>query len=127
MVARSQVTKWIADYERAWRTPGTGPLRDLFANDASYQQAPYDAPIAGLIDIASMWEEEREGSDEVFTMTSEVVAVEGDTAVVRVRVEYGDPAGQEYVDLWILRFDADGRCAVFEEWPFWPEHGRSPG
>jgi len=127
MVARSQVTKWIADYERAWRTRGTGRLRDLFANDASYQQAPYDAPIAGLIDIASMWEEEREGSDEVFTMTSEVVAVEGDTAVVRVRVEYGDPAGQEYVDLWILRFDADGRCAVFEEWPFWPEHGRSPG
>lgn len=127
MVARSQVTKWIADYERAWRTPGTESLRDLFANDASYQQAPYDAPISGLIDIASMWDEEREGSDEVFTMTSEVVAVEGDTAVVRVRVEYGDPAGQEYLDLWILRFDADGRCAAFEEWPFWPEHGRSPG
>lgn len=126
MVARSQVTKWIADYERAWRTPGTAPLRDLFANDASYQQTPYDAPIAGLIDIASMWEEEREGSDEVFTMTSEVVAVEGDTAVVRAQVEYGDPAGQEYLDLWILCFDADGKCAVFEEWPFWPEHGPSP-
>jgi len=127
MVARSQVTKWIADYELAWRTPGTASLRNLFTGDASYQQTPYDALIAGLIDIASMWEEEREGPDEVFTMTSDVVAVEGDTAVVRVHVEYGDPAGQEYLDLWILRFDADGRCAVFEEWPFWPEHGRSPG
>lgn len=126
MVARSQVTKWIADYERAWRTPGTAPLRDLFTNGASYQQTPYDVPLAGLIEIASMWEEEREGPDEVFTMTSDVIAVEGDIAVARVRVEYGDPATQEYLDLWILRFDADDRCAVFEEWPFWPEQGRSP-
>ena len=126
MVVRSQVTGWITDYERAWRTPGTALLRDLFTEDASYQQTPYDVPILGLIDIASMWEEEREGPDEVFTMTSEVVAVEGDTAVVRVQVEYGDPVTQEYLDLWLIRFDADGRCVLFEEWPFWPEQGSSP-
>jgi ketosteroid isomerase-like protein len=126
MVARSQVTSWITDYERAWRTPGTASLRDLFADDASYQQTPYDVPILGLIDIASMWEEEREGPDEVFTVTSEVVAVEGDTAVVRVQVEYGEPVTQEYLDLWVIRFDADGRCVSFEEWPFWPEQGSSP-
>lgn len=53
-------------------------------------------------------------------MTSEVVAVEGDTAVVRVEVHYGDRAGQEYRDLWIMRFAEDGRCSSFEEWPFWP-------
>ena len=126
MVARSQVRSWITDYERAWRTQGTASLRDLFADDASYQQTPYDVPILGLIDIASMWEEEREGPDEVFTVTSEVVAVEGDTAVVRVQVEYGDPVTQEYLDLWVIRFDADGRCVSFEEWPFWPEQGSSP-
>lgn len=126
MVARSHVTKWIADYERAWRNPGTAPLRDLFSDDASYQQAPYVANISGLAHIAAMWEDEREGPDEVFTMTSDIVAVEGDTAVVRVTVEYGNPVTQEYLDLWVIRFDADGRCAVFEEWPFWPEHGRSP-
>ncbi len=125
MVARSQVKSWIADYERAWRTSGTASLRDLFAEDASYQQTPYAAPILGLIDIASMWEEEREGPDEVFTVTSDIVAVEDDTAVVRVRVEYGDPVSQEYLDLWVIRFDADGRCGSFEEWPFWPDEGRT--
>ena len=126
MVARSQVTNWITDYERAWRTPGTALLRDLFTDDASYQQTPYDVPILGLIDIASMWEEEREGPDEVFTVTSEVVAVEGETAVVRVQVEYGDPVTQEYLDLWVIRFNPNGRCVSFEEWPFWPGQGNSP-
>ncbi len=127
MVARSEVTRWIADYERAWRTQGTALLRELFTDDVSYRQGPFDAPVVGLTGIASMWEEEREGPDEVFTMTSDILAVEEGTAVVRVRVEYGDPVGQEYLDVWILRFDAEGRCAAFEEWPFWPEHGRSPG
>jgi hypothetical protein len=27
---------------------------------------------------------------------------------------------QEYRDLWIMRFDDDGRCCAYEEWPFWP-------
>ena len=34
---------------------------------------------------------EREGADEAFSMTSEVVAVDEGTAVVRVSVEYADP------------------------------------
>jgi hypothetical protein len=51
-------------------------------------------------------------------MTSEVVAVDGDTAVVRVEVWYGDPVQQEFRDLWVIRFAADGRCAAFEEWWF---------
>ena len=64
-------------------------------------------------------------------MTSEVVAADGDTAVVRVGVSYGDPVRQEYRDLWIVRFAGDGRCTSFEEWPFWPEQpdhapGREP-
>jgi hypothetical protein len=78
-----------------------------------------------------MWEAERDGPDEVFRMTSDVVAAGGDTAVVRVEVGYGDPVGQEFRDLWIVRFAGDGRCASFEEWPFWPEQpdhapGREP-
>jgi hypothetical protein len=51
-----------------------------------------------------MWEAERDGPDEAFRMTSEVVAADGDTAVVRVQVSYGDPVRQEFRDLWIVRF-----------------------
>jgi hypothetical protein len=70
-----------------------------------------------------MWEEEREDSDEVFTMTTDIVAVDDPAAVVRVEVHYGDPTVQEYRDLWVIRFAEDGRCTWFEEWPYWP--GRS--
>jgi uncharacterized protein (TIGR02246 family) len=117
---RNRVREWLAGYERAWRSPGTEALAELFTPDASYQQGPYLAPKVGLPAIAAMWEETREGPAEVFTMTSEIVAVDGEVAVVRVGVAYGDPVTQAYRDLWVMRFAADGRCQAYEEWPFWP-------
>jgi hypothetical protein len=119
-VSRAQIRQWVTDYERAWRTDGTGPLSELFSEDASYSTAPFREPHRGLEAIASMWEAERRGPDESFSMNSEVVAVEADTGVVRVEVRYGPPLEKLYRDLWIVRLDAEGRCIHFEEWPFWP-------
>jgi ketosteroid isomerase-like protein len=118
-LTRDQLERWIAAYERAWRTPGTEPLAELFADDATYRTAPYENPFEGLAAISEMWEAGRDGPDEPFTMTSEVVAVEGDTGVARVEVRY-EASGNEYRDIWIVRLDEAGRCTHFEEWPFWP-------
>jgi hypothetical protein len=117
---RAAVNRWLVGYEAAWRTAGTATLGGLFTPDATYLQSPYQEPVIGLDEIARMWDREREGPDEIFTLRSEIVAVDGGTAVVRVEVAYGDPVRQEYRDLWIIRFADDGRCAAFEEWPFWP-------
>jgi hypothetical protein len=120
-MTREDVARWIAGYELAWRAPGTETLGDLFTRDASYRPGPYEDWITGLAAIEVMWDAERDGPDEAFLMTSEVLAVDGPTAVARVEVWYGDPVEQEYRDLWVMRFAADGLCESFEEWPFWPE------
>ena len=117
---RPTLLRWVEGYERAWKAPGTDSLADLFAEDASYSTAPYERPHLGLDAIKEMWESERVGPEEPFEMQSEIVAIEGDTGVVRVEVRYGPPKDQEYRDLWVVRLDADGRCTHFEEWPFWP-------
>jgi SnoaL-like domain len=127
MTDRARVAAWIDAYERAWRTPGTDPLDRLFTADASYLQGPYLRAVVGLESIQQLWESERDGPDETFTMASEIVAVDGDVAVARVEVTYGDPVTQEYLDLWLMWFDADGRCRRFEEWPFWPESDPAAG
>ncbi|HEY7256970.1 MAG TPA: nuclear transport factor 2 family protein [Solirubrobacterales bacterium] len=119
MAGRAEFDAWIAAYERAWRTPGTEPLAELFGADATYRMSPYEDSARGLGAIAALWEREREGPDEGFEMTHEIVAVEGDVGVVRVEISYD--RGTEYRDLWLIRLDADGRCVEFEEWPFWPE------
>lgn len=119
------VRRWLAAYEAAWRTAETESLAGIFTDDASYLQSPYEEPVTGLDAIRLMWDEERAGPDEVFTMTTEIVAVDGFTVVVRAEVRYGDPVHQEYRDLWIIRLGDDGRCSRFEEWPYWPGEPRA--
>lgn len=114
---------WLDAYERAWRTAGTDLLAELFADDAEYRLSPYEPPRVGLAAIAAMWEEQRDSPDEPFTMTREVVAVDGATGVARVEVRYGDPVTQEYTDLWLVTFDATGRATRYEEWAYWPSRG----
>jgi hypothetical protein len=117
---RPDVEAWLARYERAWRTAGTTLLGELFTVDATYQQSPYAEPLAGLAPIAAMWEAEREGPDEPFTMARAVLALDGNVAVVRVDVAYEEGFPREYRDIWVIRFASDGRCAAFEEWAFRP-------
>ena len=126
-VDRASVARWITAYEAAWRAPGTDALAEIFTPASTYLQGPFEEPVIGLPAIARMWEGERDGPEEVFHLASDIIAVEDDTAVVRVEVRYGDPVTQEYLDLWLVRFDADGRCAGFEEWPFWPGKPLSAG
>lgn len=116
MTNRESVEAWISAYERAWRTAGTDSLAELFREDAGYRMSPYEQAVRGLAAIGELWERERTGPDEGFEMSSELIAVDGDTAVARIEVAYA--GGEEYRDLWIVRFAEDGRCREFEEWPF---------
>lgn len=117
---RARFERWIAGYERAWRAPGTSQLAELFSEQASYSAGPYEQAAHGLTAIAELWEREREGADETFSMTAAIVACEGQVGVARVEVAYGEPKPQRYRDLWIIELGSDGRCTSFEEWPFWP-------
>ncbi|MGE0028660.1 MAG: nuclear transport factor 2 family protein [Thermoleophilia bacterium] len=123
-VERADLDRWIRAYEAAWRAPGTAAAAALFAEDATYLVHPYAHPVAGRDAIVGLWDDEREPGEE-FTMTWEVVAVEGDTGVARIAVRYLAPEEAEFRDLWIVRLAPDGRCRHFEEWPFAP--GRSVG
>lgn len=114
------VRRWLAGYEAAWRAAGTDGLEAIFTDDASYRHSPYEEPTVGLDAIRRMWDQDRDGPDEIFTLATDIVAVDGSTAVVRAEVRYGEPLRQEYRDLWIMRLADDGRCSWFEEWPYWP-------
>ena len=117
---RKQLSDWVGEYVRLWRTPGTDGLGALFAENALYSMGPFERAAQGLEQIAELWEEERLGPGEEFELDSEIVAVEGDTGVVRLDVRYGPPREQLYRDLWVVRLDGEGRCTSFEEWPHWP-------
>ncbi len=118
-MTRDEVMLWVESYERAWRGQDVESVERLFTPLATYLRSPYDRPLDGHQAIKEFWIDDEEGP--VFTMTGHVIAAEGTDAVVRVKVEYGDPVRQEYLDLWVLHFADDGRVEHFEEWAYWPD------
>jgi hypothetical protein len=116
-VDRKRVLDWVGRYEQAWRASDATEVPALFTEAARYRTSPYEPDLVGHAGIQAIW---RDDEGQSFTVRAETVAVEGNDAVVRVEVRYLEPVRQEYRDLWVLRFAADGRVAEFEEWPFWP-------
>ena len=116
-MTREELSRWIDAYEAAWRS-GEG-VDQLFTPDARYRSSPYMEPYTGMAAIDEFWKRETDEGEQ-FTVDREIVAVEGDTGVVRLEVEYTAPKYRHYRDIWIVTLDPDGRCTAFEEWPFWP-------
>ena len=81
---------------------------------------PYEETVHGLEALAALWEDERRSAEEEFELEATVVAVDGDVGVARVDVRYGPPDPREYKEVWMVRFDGDGRCESFQEWTEWP-------
>jgi len=109
-----RVQAWLDAYVEAWRTYDRAAIGDLFSADASYAYHPYDdEPVRGRDAIVSAWRDERDepGSWEA---SYRPLLVDDDRAVATGETRYAD--GETFSNLYVLRFDGDGRCAEFVEW-----------
>jgi ketosteroid isomerase-like protein len=112
------VATWLDGYSQAWSTYDPAQIRALFSEDAVYHDNPFSEPLRGREAIVAGWLKERDepGTYEGFYRP---VLVAGDQAVARGYSRYFNTNGtvrDEYDNLFLLRFDADGRCAEYREW-----------
>ena len=112
------VAAWLDGYSQAWGTYDPEQIGALFSTDAEYFDDPFTEPLRGREAIVADWLEHR---DEAGTYESSYrpVLVAGDEAVARGYSRYFNANGtvrDEYENLFLLRFEADGRCAEFQEW-----------
>ncbi|HUC20222.1 MAG TPA: nuclear transport factor 2 family protein [Candidatus Polarisedimenticolaceae bacterium] len=113
----AEVKVWVDKYVAAWRVPAA-QLAEIFTEDVSYRPSPWEEPVRGLGQLGPFWDTARAGHNEAFELEREVIAVQNNTAVVRVRVDYAHDTPSKWRDLWVLEFNEAGLCRVFEEWPF---------
>jgi len=113
-----ELSAWIDGYVRAWNSNDPKDIGVLFAEEASYFPEPYGQPWRGRAQIVENWLERKDEPGEA-TFTWSPVAVTGDIAVIQGATVYPD---QVFSNLWVIRFDGEGRCVEFTEW--WMEHPR---
>jgi ketosteroid isomerase-like protein len=104
---------WIRGYRAAWESNDPVAIGALFAEDAVYYTEPAAEPWRSRAEIVAQWLARRdEPGDATFEWTP-LVNTPG-LAVITGRTVYR--SGDDYDNLWVIRFDDDGLCCEFTEW-----------
>lgn len=119
---RAHVQRWLDDYVAAWKSYDPDDIAALFSEDVEYRYHPYDDPVRGREEVVATWLGEGDhemASDRdkpgTYDASYAPVAVDGDVAVAVGSSSYTDPE-VVYDNCYVMRFDADGRCAELTEW-----------
>ena len=120
-MTRDDVQRWLDAYVEAWRTYDPARIADLFADDVAYRYQPYLDPVVGRDAVVADWLESPDAAGS-WAARYEPYTVEGDRAVAVGESRYLNPDGSQrtvYFNVWLLRFDGEGRCREFVE--YWRE------
>lgn len=126
---RSAVQEWLDRYVEAWKSYDRDQIASLFAENATYRYHPYDPEdevIRGRDAIVRDWvEPEGDASTRdapgTYDARYEPYVVGGDRAVAVGTSSYWTDASRSkldriYYNVFLLRFDDDGRCVDFTEY-----------
>ena len=112
-MAVSRGAEWVAGYVAAWQSNDPADIAALFTADAVYRTSPDSPPWVGRDAIVAGWLED---VDEPGTWAFDwsIAHERDDLLLVQGRTVY--PAAKDYVNLWIVRLEPDGRATEFTEW-----------
>jgi hypothetical protein len=109
---------WLDRYVAAWKSYDRAAIADLWSEDAQYRYHPEDEPVVGRDTIVSEWLDNQDPAGR-FDAQYEVLAIDGDNHVARGWSRYFTEQGEledEFWNIYLCRFDEDGRCSEFTEW-----------
>ncbi len=116
---RTRFQRWLDAYVTAWRSNDRATIEALFSEDARYFYGPYGEPVTGRAAIADSWLENPDNPSS-WTASYAPLAVDGDVLVATGESRYLLPGGTAertaFSNVYVCRFDADGRCTEFREW-----------
>jgi len=104
---------WTEAYVEAWRSNDAQQIGALFAEDARYLTSPDSEPRVGRAAIVAGWLEDL---DDPGTWSFEWSIIHEDESLVLIQGRTQYPAERDYLNLWVVRLDAEGRATAFTEW-----------
>jgi uncharacterized protein (TIGR02246 family) len=116
---KATVKEWLHRYIAAWKSYDPQAIGDLFTEDATYRYQPWGEPMIGREAIVANWLESPD-SPGSWQAEYEPYGIDGDRAVTTGWTDYFVADGKKTIDrryynVWLLRFDDNGRCSEFVE------------
>lgn len=116
-LSRDDFAAWLGRYVATWRSRDPQAIGDLFGADARYSFRAGTEVAEGRAAIVRAWQ--AHDSDDPWEAEYAPLAIDGEIHVARGWTRYlrqDGSLGHEYSNIFVCRFDAEGRCAEFTEW-----------
>jgi ketosteroid isomerase-like protein len=117
-LTRDQFAAWLDRYIAAWRSGDAGDIGDLFSEDVTYSQDGGQTSIGGREAVVRDWLEAAYEPDAEWEASYEPLAIEDQVhvAVGSTRYRREDGVQEDFSNIFVCRFDEDGRCRDLREW-----------
>ena len=116
---RAGFRDWLQRYTDAWRLNDPVAIGDLFSTDVRYAYDPYGEAVVGRPAVVASWLDDPDEPSS-WQADYDVLAVDGDVFVAHGRTRYltddRSEVEREFANVFVCRFDADGRCREFTEY-----------
>lgn len=117
-VQQAAASNWFRQINSAWERLDAAAATALFADDARYQDYPFDTPLRGAKEIRAYWDDVARGQRDVHT-SYELLSACDNTSIVHwtasfVRVPSGQKVRLDGIAEVIL--NKRGKCTLFREW-----------
>jgi uncharacterized protein (TIGR02246 family) len=110
---------WLEGYRLAWEGRDPQAVGRLFTEDATYQETPFTQPMRGREAVEKYWSEVVAGAQEQIHFGYEVLTIAEGSAIAHWWASFVRASSKAKVGLdgiFLLSFDAAGRCRELREW-----------
>lgn len=114
----SVFSQWLENYRLAWEKRDPQAAVELFSQQATYQETPYDIPMEGEAEIYEYWAEVPRSQEDIH-FSWQILAIAGSTGIAHWQAEFRRLPDGPRISLdgvLLAIFDEHGLCTTFREW-----------
>ena len=115
---RNDFKAWLDLYGMAWKTRNPKLMPDLFDNDATYYEKPFESPLAGIDSITEYWETVAKTQDDV-NFEYEILSVSDGKGIAHWKASFLRKEAQTQINLdgiMLVNLNSENKCTNFREW-----------
>ncbi len=116
---RAGFAAWLERYVDAWRLNDALAIGDLFSADVRYAFDPFDEAVVGRAAVVAAWQDAPDDPGS-WQADYDVLAIDDDVFVAHGRTRYltddRREVDREFANIFVCRFDDEGRCREFTEY-----------
>ena len=117
-LTRDGFASWLDRYVAAWRSGDPDDIGDLFSEDVTYSQTGGQTVVEGRAAVVKDWLEASYEPELSWEAAYEPLAIEDQVYVGVGSTRYlrEDGSREDFSNIFVCRFDQDGRCTELREW-----------